>query len=294
MTTALVGRSISVRNLFLACAGPLTLAVLLSGSSCRAEDAPQKPAAAARTSEQRPERVAAELRNQSPHQREERIEAALGEPTSIEFVETPLSDVLDFLKDLHAIEIQLDTKALDAASIGSDTPVTRNLKNISLSAALRQLLGHLGLTYVVRDEVLLITTPDAAREMVDVRVYAVNDLAAGGEAAALAGIVQRALTGAPLEPARSLPAPAQFGVGGVPTGAPTGAATASGSRAVVNQEFNIVSIEPFRDSLIVRANYHGHKATEGLLAELCSKLTKVQAMPAAKPVSPAAASPPAR
>ena len=36
----------------------------------------------------------------------EKIEAALKQPTSIEFVETPLKDVIDYLKDCHHIEIE--------------------------------------------------------------------------------------------------------------------------------------------------------------------------------------------
>ena len=57
-----------------------------------------------------------------------RIRKALDEPTNIEFVDAPLQDVVDYLKDLHNIEIQIDTKALEDASIGPDTPVTRNLR----------------------------------------------------------------------------------------------------------------------------------------------------------------------
>ena len=64
-----------------------------------------------------------------------RIRKQLDEPTSIEFVEAPLQDVIDYLKDLHNIEIQIDTKALEDASIGADTPVTRNLKGITLKSA---------------------------------------------------------------------------------------------------------------------------------------------------------------
>jgi hypothetical protein len=55
---------------------------------------------------------------------EKKIYDALKSPTQLEFTETPLSDVLDWLKDYHGIEIQLDNKALGDVGIGSDTPVT--------------------------------------------------------------------------------------------------------------------------------------------------------------------------
>ena len=41
--------------------------------------------------------------------------------------------MIDYLKDYHKIEIQLDKKALDDVGIGSDTPVTKNLKGITLA-----------------------------------------------------------------------------------------------------------------------------------------------------------------
>ena len=107
---------------------------------------------------------------------EKRIEAALKSPTQLEFAETPLSDVIDYLKDYHQIEIQLDKKAMDEAGIGSETPVTKNLKGVSLKSALRLMLRDLGLTYVIQDEVLLITTQDVAETKVTARVYSVADL----------------------------------------------------------------------------------------------------------------------
>jgi hypothetical protein len=80
-------------------------------------------------------------------------------------VETPLKDVVDYLQDLHHIEIQLDEKALRQAGIGDDTPVTFNLKGVSLQSALRLLLREPDLDYVIRDEVLFITTPREAAAM---------------------------------------------------------------------------------------------------------------------------------
>ncbi len=49
-----------------------------------------------------------------------KIIRALDEPTQLEFIETPLAEVIDYLKDLHGIEIQLDQKALDAAGVAID------------------------------------------------------------------------------------------------------------------------------------------------------------------------------
>ena len=105
-----------------------------------------------------------------------KIEAALELPTEIEFVDTPLSDVVDFLNGRHQIDIQLDRKALDEASIPTDTPVKKSLKGISLRSALKTMLGELGLTYVIQDDVLLITTKQAAEQRPETVAYDVSDL----------------------------------------------------------------------------------------------------------------------
>ncbi len=107
---------------------------------------------------------------------EEKIREALEENTNFEFIETRLSEVVDYLRDLHDIEIQIDQKALDDVGIGTDTPVTRNLKGIRLRSALRLMLRELDLTYVIRDEVLLITTPEEVENLLTTKVYPVADL----------------------------------------------------------------------------------------------------------------------
>lgn len=105
-----------------------------------------------------------------------RVTATLDQETSIEVVDAPLADVVEFLKDLHEINIQFDAKALAAVGIGTDTPVTRKLRGISLRSALNLMLKELDLTYVIRDEVLLITTPEEAGKMTELRVYDVSSL----------------------------------------------------------------------------------------------------------------------
>ena len=53
------------------------------------------------------------LEARSVSENEQRIMAALDSPTAFEFIETPLQDVINYLKKLHRIEIQLDQRALD-------------------------------------------------------------------------------------------------------------------------------------------------------------------------------------
>jgi len=71
---------------------------------------------------------------------------------------------------------------LEAESIGVDTPVTRRLQGVTLRSGLRLMLDPLELTYLVKDEVLLITTVKAASIERTVRIYPVGDLITPGSA----------------------------------------------------------------------------------------------------------------
>ncbi len=107
---------------------------------------------------------------------ERKILSELKKPTELDFVDTPLSEVINYLRDRHQIEIQLDKKALTNVGVDTNTPVTKSLRGISLRSALRLLLRDLDLTYVIKDEVLLITTPEQAQNDLVLKVYPVADL----------------------------------------------------------------------------------------------------------------------
>jgi len=123
-----------------------------------------------------PQHRPVDLTAEGPEEAEAKINAALDSPTQLEFIETPLQDVVDYLKELHGIEIQIDFRALEEVGIPTDTPLTKNLKGVTLRSALRLLLRELDLTYVIQDEVLLITTPEEAECHLTTKVYPVADL----------------------------------------------------------------------------------------------------------------------
>lgn len=98
-----------------------------------------------------------------PSPSETRILTLLEEPTTLEFKDAPLADAaVAFLRDRHGIPVQLDLRALEDVGIGPDTPVTCNVEDVKVKSALRLLLRDMDLTYVIRNEVLLITTEDKA------------------------------------------------------------------------------------------------------------------------------------
>ncbi|HEX4129242.1 MAG TPA: hypothetical protein VHZ24_04315 [Pirellulales bacterium] len=108
----------------------------------------------------------------------EKIEMVLDEPTELEFIEVPLTDVVCYLNTRHGIAIQIDKRCLDEAALPPDTRITRNLKGVTLRSALSLTLRELPipLSFVVVDEVLLITTKAQADTMLSIRVYPVCDL----------------------------------------------------------------------------------------------------------------------
>ncbi|MBN2476613.1 MAG: STN domain-containing protein [Pirellulales bacterium] len=104
------------------------------------------------------------------------IERALLEKTELEFVETPLADVVEYLKDQHDVAIELDRRAIEETRRAAPLPVSLALKNVSLESALHLMLRDLDLTWTIADEVLLITTPEEAESMLVTRLYDVADL----------------------------------------------------------------------------------------------------------------------
>ena len=91
-----------------------------------------------------------------------------------------LSEVLDAVRAECEINIVLDTKEIDAAGEYDSNSSVTLVKNISLRSALNVMLREYGLKYVVKDEVLLVTTADAIESNPDsylnLRVYPVADL----------------------------------------------------------------------------------------------------------------------
>ena len=111
-----------------------------------------------------------------PGSAEQRITEALQETTTFQYLDTPLADVIDDIKLRHNLPILLDVAALEDFGIGSDTPITLNLPNITLKSALRLLLSDLELTYLIQNEVMQITTVEEAETKLITKVYPVGDL----------------------------------------------------------------------------------------------------------------------
>ena len=126
--------------------------------------------------ERRKKWASVDLHKNSPA--EEKIQAALIDPqgVEIEFIDTPLKEAMDFIADANGITIIMDEPALTEEGISIDEPINRILSGVTLRSALKIILEPLGLTYIIEDEVMKITTSLAAEDKLSTRVYPVGDL----------------------------------------------------------------------------------------------------------------------
>ena len=110
-------------------------------------------------------------RNRRRSPRELEIEEKLKTPVTLEFKDAPLSRVLEYLGKYAEVNLHLDSQGLAEEGITTDTPVTIEVRHeIMLKSALNLILEPLHLSYVIKDEVLKITS----EQMRDGQVYTVT------------------------------------------------------------------------------------------------------------------------
>jgi general secretion pathway protein D len=110
-------------------------------------------------------------------EREVEIEKRLRTPVWLHYKDAPLSQVIEDLGKLAQIPTYLDPRGLVEEGVNSDTPVTINLTSeISLKSALDLILQPLHLSYVIKSEVLKITSEQMRDGEVYQKVYNVADL----------------------------------------------------------------------------------------------------------------------
>ncbi len=93
---------------------------------------------------------------------ERKIFQALSESGELSFNATPLSAVMKFFRDAYNIPIVIYDRALEFENVTPDEPITLELPAVTFRSALNLILEPLNLTYVIENEVLLITSKNAA------------------------------------------------------------------------------------------------------------------------------------
>jgi hypothetical protein len=107
---------------------------------------------------------------------EDQLEKRLTERGSVDFVETPLREAADRLSRQFQVPIVLAYKKLEDVGVSSDTRITKQLNGIPLESILRLILAELDLGFTVRNNVILISTPEDLESHLNTRVYPVLDL----------------------------------------------------------------------------------------------------------------------
>jgi len=106
------------------------------------------------------------------------IQRKLTMPVSVKFSNMPLAQVLEQLQQLADVNMYLDPQGLQEENVDSSTAMVNiNLPHeISLASALNHILEPLHLSYVIKDEVLKITSEQYTNSEVYTVTYDVGDL----------------------------------------------------------------------------------------------------------------------
>ena len=124
---------------------------------------------------------------QKPKVNSNDVEGALDRPTFADFSETPLSQVLMFLRTQHNIHIFLDDAGLANAMVDREQPITLQLKDVRLALVLDLILEPLNLDYGVRENILFISSKERIAALRETSVVRIGDIipegAAGSESA---------------------------------------------------------------------------------------------------------------
>jgi general secretion pathway protein D len=110
------------------------------------------------------------------NEREREIQRKLKTPVNVKFHGEPLSQALDKLAKMTGVNIHLDDEALKQEGISADMPVNLEVTEITLKSVLNLLLNNHHLAYVIKDEVLKVTSEQMRAGQVYTVTYNVADL----------------------------------------------------------------------------------------------------------------------
>lgn len=126
--------------------------------------------------------IATDRCTQGGNEADDAILGKMSQSVSISANEEPLSDFLARLSKKVEIPILVDRRALEEIGLSADEPVSFQLEDVSLRSGLRLILRDLDLTYMIRDEVLQITTVEAAEQNLVNRIYFMEGFGDAGDA----------------------------------------------------------------------------------------------------------------
>ncbi len=102
------------------------------------------------------------------------VEKALAATMSADFQDTPLRDVIQFLKETTGVPIYIASAKLEETGLSDDVPVSISAENLPMITVLEMILEPLDLAVVDYENRILITSADAASSTLDSRIYDVS------------------------------------------------------------------------------------------------------------------------
>ena len=157
---------------FAALAG--AIAISAADDPAPANPAPANPPATPPPAKPMPKPVAADFRVDRPAAQVAAIHAALAKESKVDFETTSLPDAFEFLSDLHGVRILIDSRVVPEET--QTASVTLKMSDVPLSAVLDRLLDSQKLDWVIRDNVLLVTTPRRAANLLETHYYDLTKL----------------------------------------------------------------------------------------------------------------------
>lgn len=107
---------------------------------------------------------------------EAEIRKALETPISLDYEADPLHVVIRTIALDAKVNIMIDEQALTEEGVSIDEPITRKNKGISAARVLSRILEPLGLTWIIENHIVLVTTIIAAQDILTTVTYPVGDL----------------------------------------------------------------------------------------------------------------------
>lgn len=114
--------------------------------------------------------------NPAQREAEARILRQLESRESFVVKDVPLSTFVEAIGKRFGINVAIDQKSLEDFGIDTATPVSVHLRDVTLESGLNLVLETLELTWIIRNETLVITTPEQAESELETRIYPVRDL----------------------------------------------------------------------------------------------------------------------
>ena len=108
-------------------------------------------------------KIPVNLDDQAINVANDRVRVALQDMTEVSFEDVPLRDCLEYLSDLHRIQIELDPVAAEKLGDVDSLSVSLTAYAMSLADGLMIMLSPLGLSYLADEGKMIITTRDEVR-----------------------------------------------------------------------------------------------------------------------------------